>query len=266
MTAFDRAFFIGCLLGMMTQPAPGLADSAHAVVVVASASGAHEVQAPATSKDRAAGTDQSEAAPPSPKASQPVVWAPRTRRGAPAARMGGASRRAGSQLVVLALVPEIDEAALTLREQPSVHWHLSDDSPHAVNFTLLDPNAIDPILDVTLDGPFTAGFHAVELAAHGGRLEVGTRYEWYVAVVPDPARRSADSVARGTILRVSEPDLESQLSRAESDRALSLLASSGIWYEAMESVQRRVQERPDDPEPRAERDALLAQVGIELED
>jgi hypothetical protein len=135
-----------------------------------------------------------------------------------------------------------------------------------VNFTLVDPDAIDPVLDVTLPGPFAAGFHTTPLARHGGRLEVGKRYDWYVAVMPDPERRSSDSVARGAVRRVSEPELESQLAGADSERALLLLASAGIWYEAMDTAQQRVEQRPDDPTTRAERDALLTQVGIEIGD
>lgn len=173
------------------------------------------------------------------------VWIPRTSRGAPAARIGGASRGVDSGLMVLALVPQYDEAAVTATAQPTLYWHLSKSTQHAVNFTLIEPNAVDPILDVTLEGPFEAGVQEINLAAHGATLETDRSYLWFVAVVPDPDRRSADIVARGAVERVvPEPDVK-------ADDALAL-AKAGFWYDALAAT------------AGPQRTALLAQVGIEL--
>jgi len=190
------------------------------------------------------------------------IFVPRTSRGAPASRIGGASRGVDPGLVVRALVPEFDDAALTLSEQPSLPWHLSKGTEHAVNFTLVDPQAVEPLLDVTIPGPFQAGFHRIELAAHGARLEAGKRYQWFVAVVPDPNRRSADVVARGSVERVVEPaPLAAQIAGASPEKRAAVLAKAGIWYDALEAIDRQMPDR----RAVAQRDALLAQVGIEID-
>jgi hypothetical protein len=195
---------------------------------------------------------------------QPPVWVPRVRRGAPASRIGGATRSRNKAVTIRTLVPEVDEAALTLAAQPQLYWHLSPRTTHPVNFTLLDPDATDPIVDTIIEGPFEAGIHVLSLADYGAQLEPGRNYEWFVAVVPDPNNRSADSVARGVIIRVADPELASQVASSEPDATTGLLAQSGIWYEALDVASRCMQEKPEDPRLRQQRDAMLQQVGLVL--
>jgi len=190
------------------------------------------------------------------------VWVPRMREGVPASRVGGATRAREKPVTIQTLVPEIDEAALTLAAAPSLHWHLSADTTHPVNFTLIDPDAIDPIVDAMLPGPFEAGFHTLSLADYDAQLEPGRHYEWFVAVVPDPKNRSADTVARGAISRIADSELTSRIALAKPDAVASLLAESGIWYEALDALSRGAQQNPEDPQPRMQRSAMLEQVGL----
>lgn len=192
------------------------------------------------------------------------VFVPRIRRGAPAYRIGGATRGRTTEVTIQTLVPEIDEAALTLAAQPNLHWHLSAATPHAVNFTLLDPELIEPMVDVMIPGPFKAGFHVLSLADHKAQLESGRNYEWFVAVVPNPENRSADAVARGAISRVDDPGLASRVAKAEPSAAVGLFAGSGIWYEALDALNQRVRQSPDDLRARAQRSAMLEHVGLVL--
>lgn len=190
------------------------------------------------------------------------VFVPRIRHGAPASRIGGATRGREKAVTIATLVPEFDEAALTLAAQPNLHWHLSTDTTHPVNFTLIDPDAIDPMIDAMIAGPFEAGFQRLSLADYEAQLELGRRYEWFVAVVPDPENRSADTVARGAISRIADAELASRVARAEPEAVARLLAQSGIWYEALDALSRRVEQNPEDPEPRMQRTAMLTQVGL----
>ena len=201
----------------------------------------------------------------SPPAQAPI-WVPRIRHGAPASRIGGATRSQSESVTIRTLVPEVDEAALTLAAQPQLYWHLSPGTTHSVNFTLLDPDATDPIVDTIIEGPVQAGVHVVSVANYGVQLEPGRNYEWFVAVVPDPDNRSADSVARGVIIRVTDPELASQVASSEPDSTTGLWAQSGIWYEAFDAASRRLQEKPKDPRLRQQRDAMLQQVGLALSD
>jgi hypothetical protein len=201
-----------------------------------------------------------------PSHGQLPVWVPRVRQGAPASRVGGATRGRDKTVTIQTLVPEVDEAALTLAAQPQLYWHLSSETTHVVNFTLLDPSAADPMIDEMIEGPFAAGVQVLSLTDYEIQLEPGRKYEWFVAVVPDPENRSADTVARGAIVRVKDPELASQVASSEPDAAVELWARSGIWYEALDVVSRSMRERPEDKRPLQVRDTMLQQVGLALSD
>lgn len=194
----------------------------------------------------------------------PVLFVPRIRRGAPAFRIGGATRGRTKAVTIQTLVPEIDEAALTLAAQPNLHWYLSADTPHSVNFTLLDPDEIEPLVDVMIPGPFQAGFQVLSLVDHRATLESGRHYEWFVAIVPTPDNRSADSVARGAISRVDDAALASRVAKAAPEAAVGLFAGSGIWYETLDALNRRIRQSPDAAGARAQRDSMLEHVGLVL--
>ncbi len=240
--------------------APVLADDARRDRPIVIADGAvrdADPSVPRSTPDVAAKPPASE------RADEPMpIFVPRTSRGAPASRIGGASRAVGDSLVIRVLVPQIDEAALTLSEQPVLPWSLSRSTPHAVNFTLIDPERVEPLVDVTLPGPFEVGVHRIDLADYDARLEAGRRYHWFVAVVVDPDRRSADIVARGSIERVSSPaPLAAQIAAARPEDRAAVLAREGIWYDALETLHEQL---PRD-DARRKRDALLTQVGIDLD-
>ena len=132
-----------------------------------------------------------------------------------------------------------------------------------MNFTLIDPEESEPILDLTLEGPFAAGFQRVDLSDHEVRLEEGRAYQWFVAVVADPERRFGDPVARGSVRRVpSAPPLAAQIAAARPEEKAAVLAAAGIWYDALANVADRMPDRLAE----TQRDALLAQVGIKLRD
>ncbi len=181
----------------------------------------------------------------------PPVFVPRS-RGAPAGRVGGATRQGALDLIVSALVPEFDDAALCQSEQPVLYWHLSKGTSFPVNFTLSDLEAMDPMVDVTLKGPFAAGIHAIDLADHGVRLPVGRSYEWFVAVVPNPTDRSADAVARGAIRRVEGGAAEAHGANDAAAR-VRRLAGAGLWYDALDAASES-----------GEQAVLVEQVGLEL--
>ena len=192
-------------------------------------------------------------------ASPPPVFIP-ANRGAPRARIGGATR--GEESMDLeAVVP--DRVGLTLEASPSLYWYALREIGERVDLTLVDARTAVPILETTLPGPFPAGLQRVELARHGVTLDPGVQYQWFVALVRDPARRSRDSVAGGGIERV-EPsaELEARLATADDRSAYRILAESGIWYDAVDRLSRRI-EVDEVASLREERAALLSQVGLE---
>lgn len=235
------------------------------VIVLAEVRIADSRRAPTGSATRSATTDhidQGESNSTVEPPSEPPVFVPRVRHGAPASRVGGATRARDTAVAIRTLVPEIDEAALTMRARPNLHWYLSGATSHPVNFTLLDPDVVEPMVDVMIEGPFEAGFHSVSLIDYDVQLAPGKRYEWFVAVVPDVESRSADAVARGAISRITDAALASQIGRAAPGEVAGLLASSGIWYEALDELNQRVRQDPTDSGWRTRRREMLEQVGL----
>jgi hypothetical protein len=192
---------------------------------------------------------------------KPVFLPPN--RGTPVARVGGAARAMTQDLPgIEALVPL--ESGLTLEEQPVLYWHLSEETHLPVNFTLIDLNVEAPMVDVTLDGPFDQGVHGVDLGNHEVRLSQGHLYQWFVAIVPDPEDRSSDRLAGGGIELVDMKIwLRMRLDKASPEQVPAILAGAGVWYDALDVLSQRIAANPDDPEPSAQRSALLEQVGLE---
>lgn len=184
--------------------------------------------------------------------------------GKPRRRIGGGRRGPGDPLPELwALVP--DHVGLTTSPAPSLFWYISDDSRGYVVFelTLIDETSVAPLVDARVPAPTRGGLQRVNLADHGVSLSPGQEYQWSLALVVDPAQRSRDVVATGWIERVAESaDLAAKLAGSEPGARASVYAGAGLWYDALAALADEESRRPGDPEPRRQRNALLAQVGL----
>jgi hypothetical protein len=183
-------------------------------------------------------------------------------RGAPVGRLGGGSRGVGDEMPVLvALVP--DHIGLTVQGQASVYWYLSKPSDHFVEFTLIDDQSIQPILEKRFGPPVQSGIHRVRLADYGVSLSAGKQYRWFVALVPDPEHRAKDIIAGGGIEVVVLPETtRSKLSRSDKTEAPSIYAEAGIWYDALAAISELIEAAPADSTLRGKRAFLLEQVGL----
>lgn len=140
---------------------------------------------------------------------------------------GGGTRggpAAGFRVEVLA---PGDHAGLTRREQPTLYWYASAPITKSIEITVSNDADPAPLLDVTLTAPQPAGIHALSLAGTSAHLQPGTAYQWAVAVIMDPAARSADMVSAGYIKR--DPAV------AGADDTVSL-AKAGLWYDALDAA------------------------------
>jgi hypothetical protein len=222
---------------------------------------------------------QPPSAPPAPSAPPPRVDSPPKPgtvtvpvykpplRGAPGGRVGGGTRGTLRDLFVLsALAP--DHSGLTVQEQPTLYWFISGPTSFPVELTVSDPRATKPLVETRLPSPVAAGVHSVRLADHGVRLTPGVQYRWFVAVVPDPGRRSRDILAGGTIERIDGPEgLRTQVAQASRERLPFIYAEAGLWYDALAAISELIERTPDNREHRRQRAALLAQVGLpQIED
>jgi hypothetical protein len=182
-------------------------------------------------------------------------------RGMSKARVGGATRSSRGLPPMRALAPE--EVGLTRSAQPTLYWFTPSEIQARVDFTLIDDTSVEPRLEVTLPGPFPAGIHAVALERHDVRLDEGRLYQWYVAAIDDPERRSGDRIAGAAIwMEPTSPELEQRLAATGSAERHRVLAESGLWYDAFDALSRRIAEAPGDVALHEDRARLLEEVNL----
>lgn len=182
--------------------------------------------------------------------------------GAPGGRVGGGTRGPARDMFVLsALAP--NHTGITATDQPSLYWYISNVTPYPVEVTVVDPQGADPLLEKRIPPPGAPGVQRIRLADYGVRLASGVSYRWFVAVVLDPARRSKDILAGGTIERIDpSEELKSKIAQAAKTELPFLYADGGLWYDALTAISELIEAAPQDPALRKERAAMLVQVGL----
>jgi hypothetical protein len=186
-----------------------------------------------------------------------------TNLGAPMTRLGGATRSAtGSVPRAEALVPEI--AGHTLQAQPVLYWYLAGKTDERIDFALIGVDPINPIREITLEGPFEPGIQRIRLADHAITLQPNLEYQWFVRVIPNPDQRLYDRVIGGGIQRLeASAELDAKLAAAKQGESHYVLAEAGIWYDALDSLSVQIDAAPKNENLRAQRAALFDQVGLE---
>jgi hypothetical protein len=183
-------------------------------------------------------------------------------RGAPASRVGGASRGIGDATLELSVLAP-DHTGLTTKSQPTLYWYLSKPVNARLDVTVTNDEEIDPLLEKTIGIPESGGIQRLDLATAGTRLEPGIEYRWFVSITPDEEQRSNDIVASGTIeYTAPDADLERRVAGADEREQAALFAENGMWYDAIDSLSRAIERNPDDASLRALRAAMLEQVGL----
>lgn len=166
-------------------------------------------------------------------------------------RFDGVVRGATNVATLLALAP--DHVGRTAQAAPTLFFFVDRRSDAAMELSLVDPNTIEPLVEVHLAPPIAAGIHAVRLAGRGVALQPGVAYRWSVSLIRDAEHRAGDVVASGAIERVAA---------AVKPANTNELAKAGLFYDALAAVSDEVAAHPDDPQRRARRVALLEQVGL----
>lgn len=179
-------------------------------------------------------------------------------RGAPASRIGGASRGAQVPLILEVLAPDRG-VGLTRHTRPTVYWYVSTALTRPLEVTLIDDHAIKAQVETTVTAA-RPGIHALRLDYP---LEPGVEYRWSVAAVADPGQRAGDTLASGTIQHEPPPAaLAARLDRASPRELPFLYAEHGYWYDAIAALSEQIATHPEDRQLRSWRAALLRQVGL----
>ena len=159
------------------------------------------------------------------------------------------------------LVP--DHVGLTLQSQPKLYWFISKKTPHPIEFTIMEKDAVKPVLEARLKPLDRAGIQCIRLADYGVRLTPNVPIKWFVAVVTDPNHRSRDILSGGMIEVISPSgDFSAKLRQTPKARQAFVLAEEGIWYDALAAVSDRIDASPRNRSLRKQRAALLDQVGL----
>jgi len=152
---------------------------------------------------------------------------------------------------------------LTVREQPDLYWFASDVVTNPVELTLTLEKGDTPLLEKRLSVPTKAGIQRVRLSDYGIKLIPGERYNWSIALVLDPKRRSKDIIATGAIERVERADMNSEsLAAAPTTESFYKFAADGLWYDAVMAISQLIETAPADPALRKHRADLLDQVDL----
>jgi hypothetical protein len=191
----------------------------------------------------------------------PVYKPPK--RGAPGGRVGGATR--GNQetyLNVEVLAPE-KVRGLTSQDQPELYWYLSTTTTVPIEFTLIDEEATEPLVETRLPQTATAGLQRVQLADFGIHLRPDRMYRWSIALIIDNDHRSKDILAGARIQQALPSEIPTaKLTGADALQATFINAQAGLWYDAVASISQAIQSAPHQAHYHDVRAALLEQVGL----
>jgi hypothetical protein len=194
---------------------------------------------------------------------QPAVMYVPPMRGAPASRVGGGSRGVGDDAPKLSVLAP-DHTGLTIQEQPSLYWYVSKPVVAHLEVTVINDQQVEPLVDKDFAVPTKAGIQRLQLANLGVKLKPDLEYRWHVSLIVDPAQRSNDIIASGTIQRVlPSQELQKKLAHADKKSVPGIYAEAGIWYDALSSVSDLIDARPGDKTLHEQRAELLDQVGLD---
>jgi hypothetical protein len=183
-------------------------------------------------------------------------------RGAPGGRVGGGTRGIKDELFTLYVLAP-NHVGLTTQPQPILYWYLSKLTQYPIEVTIIEDQAIYPILEKQIRLPTQPGIHPIRLADYSVQILPGREYWWFVAVVPDADHRSKDILAGGLIefVKISE-ELQTKLARADKKESFQIYTEEGLWYDALRTIFDLIEAAPNDLLLRKQRASLLEQVGL----
>ena len=184
-------------------------------------------------------------------------------RGAPVGRVAGGSRGIPGEYPSLLCVISPNHTAMTIHNQPDLYWFLREITVHPVEFTIIEEQAIYPLLETRMHHPSYPGIQKIQVADYGIALKQNVTYKWFVSIVPDPDRRSKDILAWGAIRYIPIPDnLNKMLSQQNQEAMVGVYAQAGLWYDAFANISDLIQSNPNDPSLIEIRKSLLEQIGL----
>ncbi|WP_414581826.1 DUF928 domain-containing protein [Scytonema sp. PCC 10023] len=191
-----------------------------------------------------------------------------TALGVPGRRVAGAARDSqcfadtGSKRLT-AIMPQAN-LGLTTVANPVLLFYVPKTSTQAqLELVISDENKSNVLSKQYYKPSGKAG--VVSIPVTTASLEPGKQYRWSFSVICNPKARSHDRVVEGAIKRIQPGDqLATQLKNASPQQLPHFYAQAGIWQDTIATLVRLRTSRPNDPELKADWEALLKTEGTEL--
>ena len=169
-----------------------------------------------------------------------------------------------SDTPTLVMLAPTDHAGRTSVEQPMLFWHLSRPVTCPIEVTIIDDASDRPLLEISIHPPHAPGIHSLPLPDHALNLRLGVRYQWSVALVPDPNDRAKDLVVSAPFERIElSPTLQAELQQSNSIALPRVYAAAGLWYDALTALLAQRKSNPHETEWQQQQASLLAQGGLQ---
>lgn len=133
----------------------------------------------------------------------------------------------------LRLLAPKDHIGQSVSGYPTFFWYIVTKSPIKVNFVLVDPEKIEPIIEVQQNMSET-GIGRFQLPHNIPELEQGKSYRWVVSLVCNEKKPSQNIYAYSWLERVPQTTaLKQQLALHNTSSRAAIYAQQGIWYDAL---------------------------------
>lgn len=189
------------------------------------------------------------------------------KRGLPGRREGAGTRGTcmNGQKFLMPLTPA-DGFSATLSNSPTFFWYVPETTAQTAEFSLLDGNDRQ-LYKAPINLTKTASIvsYTIPKEVTTAVLETSKDFYWQFTIVCDPNQPSRNPFVEGVVQRVKPTaELSQKLKTAPSarDRA-TILASSGIWQDAIATLAKQRCDRPNDTSFLASWTTLLKSVELD---
>lgn len=154
-------------------------------------------------------------------------------RNAELSRVGSTKRSAFGGIDMMVLAPRVKGAAAA--RSPKLYFWQSQPTNDAIEFVIQERGADEPLHESQIAVTQLAGVRAVDLADLGIELNSGVEYEWSIAVIVDPERRSQDVFTMGSTQYVPpSTDQQLQFDQGSAEDRTRAFLGAGYWYDAID--------------------------------
>lgn len=190
----------------------------------------------------------------------------------PAINRGGGNREDLCRYTkedLVALVPAAPKKGYsyleqTIAERPTFYFYVPYQPRQGLEaeFLLKDTDE-ETIYKMTFPLANTPGLVSVSIPATQSGLETGQQYRWVFSVICNPSNRSGDATVNGWVERVNPQNVftidPTILSEQEQ---FQLYADHLIWFDMVDTLQKLIQNNPQDTGLRTSWETLLENMGL----